>query len=202
MSTSNADTQPEKEPIFKAFVDCYGQPANQSRSNIDELMISDRSLPHSIIDFWACYGFGSYADGLIWTHPPVIFDDVIEEWTGLQSHEASFIFRTSLGDFCFWSKNAVYLLDTQYGRVDHIAESIKFLFNYILCRERFLSDVLNSDMHHQCVQRLGHLTQHECYGFVPVKALGGSGEAETAQKVAMREYLVLLSQLGGAVSVS
>lgn len=184
---------------FKSFIECYGSPNNQVLPKDGELARKENILPRSLIDFWQEYGFGSYADGLIWTHPPSIFDDLIEEWTGLLPNESSLIFRTSFGDFCFWMQSRAYLLDVHAGSVDELTGDINLLFDYVLCREQFLRDVLRSSQHSQSVGYLGKLMSDECFTFIPALALGGSETTDHVQKVKLRENLALLSQISGPI---
>jgi hypothetical protein len=197
----NGDDLPNRNAIFQNFLDKYGEPNNHTPLDIANFSSSESTMPEKLRIFWASNGFGSYANGLIWTHPPILFEDLIEEWTGLLSNEATFIFRTSFGDFCFWCAEGAYLVNTQLGQLEKLASNIDFLFDYILCREQFLRDVLRLELHCQSVEKLGLINVDECYGFVPVRALGGAGELETVERVTMREYLALLAQVVGPISI-
>ena len=187
--------------LFKEFFRCYGSPSSHSPAISDEIVRCQDVLPQQLLNFWQQQGFGNYADGLLWTHPPSIFNVLIEEWTGLSPNQAGLIFRSSFGDFCVWNKDRAYLLDIHVGRVDELTRDIEFLFNYILCREQFLRDVLQLELHSQSVDRLGQLNPDECFAFVPARALGGSGTIETVQRVSIQEHLALLAQLVGPVTV-
>ena len=180
---------------FAYFVECYGNPNDLVFTKDEELAGKKDILPSNLIVFWKEYGFGSYAEGLIWTHPPSIFDDLIEEWTGLLPHKASLIFRTSFGDFCLWIQGRAYLFDVHARNVHELTEDIGFLFDYILCREQFLTNVFRSNLHSQSVSKLGKLKADECFTFVPAIGLGGSETIEHIQKVEMREHLALLAQI-------
>jgi hypothetical protein len=189
------------EMIFPEFMQRFGAPAFHKPADVEKLEARRGALPAELVRFWLTIGFGSYANGLFWTHPAALFDDIIEEWTGLSSNQVSLVFRSSFGDLCFWRKDRVYFLDVQLGRVTELARNIGFVFDYVLCREQFLRDVLRSDVHAQSVSRLGPIEPDECYCYVPVRALGGPGTPETVQRAKLREHLALLAQVAGPVTV-
>jgi hypothetical protein len=197
----------EKKPAsdgrtaFQEFIEKYGLPCDHIPVTDNELVNYQNLLPESLLDFWQRFGFGSYADGLLWIHSPNTFEDVIEEWTGLPPDQTALIFRSSFGNFCIWKKNRAYLIDVHFGRISQISQSIEFLFNYLLCREQFLKDVLISGLHQQSVAKLGALSVDECFTFVPAKALGGSGKLDDVQRVSMQEQLLLLSKIVGPLVI-
>jgi hypothetical protein len=200
MPQDSDNSAPSPAPLAR-FSERYGLAGEKVAADSGELDILEEVVPRPLLEFWRLQGFGRYADGLIWTHNPASFQDVLTEWTNLPEREAVLIARFSFGDFCFWAEGRAYFADVHLGKATELARDIEFLFDYVLCRDQFLQDVLRLRLHQDCTTRLGRLRAEECFAFVPARALGGPCTPETVQRVALREHLALLAQLAGPIRI-
>ena len=182
-------------PPFPAFVERFGSPIKESPLTIDIQASLPSNFPVPLIEHWRIYGFGSYADGLIWTHPPSQFEAVIEDWTGISRNDAILITRHSFGDFTMWARGHLYFVNVQLGEINKLPEEVDFIFDVMLCDYEFLGKFLRKSLHQECTLKLGKCSAMECFGFVPALALGGTETVESVQKVRMSEYLAILSQI-------
>jgi hypothetical protein len=153
-------------------------------------------LPVQLLEEWQEKGWCSYSKGLIWLVNPSDFREVLEDWLD-PSDDALVFGRTAFGDLFLWRNNEVEFLSTQYAKIANLIDDVTLFFEYSLCSETFLNDVLDRKLFRKALKQYGQLEQDECYGFEPVLALGGSGEIDTIRKVKLREYLGILSQVAG-----
>ena len=51
----------------------------------------------------------------------------------------------------------------------------------------------------QAVEKYGKLADNECFGYVPLLALGGKEDVEHLQKVKTKEHIAVITQLTGGV---
>jgi hypothetical protein len=160
-----------------------------------------RDLPAELVEHWRLYGFGGYGEGLIWTHPPNHLEAVIEEWTGLSTREAVLVARFSFGDFMMWARGNVYFVNVHLGWIEELPEDPGFVFDEILCDDKFLDSFVRRPLHQECTRRLGSLSAEECFAFVPALAFAGTESVESVQKVAVREQLAFLAQLNGPIAL-
>jgi hypothetical protein len=153
-------------------------------------------LPEPLIEFWVEEGWCGYSDGLFWLVNPLDFDDILKDWLGAHFETAIALARTAFGDVLFWFDEKVYYLDVLYGRVTlTVPKHIEILFEYVLCKDSYLDDVIGRKVFQEALPNLGIPAYDECYAFVPALALGGSYAAENLKKVKLREHLAILRQL-------
>ena len=51
----------------------------------------------------------------------------------------------------------------------------------------------------QAVEKYGDLAYDECFGYVPLLALGGKEDVEHLKKIKMKEHIAVITQLTGGV---
>ncbi|MFW5720497.1 MAG: GAD-like domain-containing protein [Candidatus Dojkabacteria bacterium] len=152
-------------------------------------------LPSSLIDHWKKKGWGAYANGLLWLVNPQDFDYISTEWLDEDSRSGVVFARTAFGEMFIWVHEKVYYLSAQYGWTKDIADDIEDFFEIALCDERFINKGLEGKVYQEALPKLGIPEYDECYAFVPSLVLGGSGKADTLQKVKLHEHLAFLVQL-------
>jgi len=161
----------------------------------DEAFLSsyrDR-LPTTLIAEWQISGFSGFANGFIWLTNPDEMEYAVAEW---DLDLRSLIFgRTAFGDLFLWDGESVRCLFVHDNAVEWLTDDLKMFFEYSLCDDAFLEEVLRFSMFQQGVEMLGPVTSGEMYTFVPALVLGGESDAAHLQKVKMREQLLILSQL-------
>lgn len=182
------------EMPFKQFIKQYQHQVFKKVADKHVIVKYEKYLPPELILFWKMYGWSGYNNGLFWIVNPDQYEDSIPEWIA-PSRKPVVIARTAFADLFVWVENAIYFLDIQYGGLTELDDDITRFFDLFLCDKELVSEASKEDLFNKVYHKLGPLMPDECYGFVPVLILGGSGNAESVEKVKIIEYLYLLSKL-------
>jgi hypothetical protein len=149
-------------------------------------------LPSVLIDEWRISGFAAFGDAFIWLTNPDDFAVVLPEWE-IDANNLVFA-RTAWGDLFTWDGQIVKCLAVHEGRVDALTTDLVMFFEFSLCDEPFLDEVLRHELFRQALPSLGPVARDEMYTFVPALVLGGAEELQHVKRVKMREQLLILSQ--------
>ena len=101
-----------------------------------------------------------------------------------------------MGDLLVWELDCLGLLDYRHGTTDVVAQNFKVFFRN-LSYDSYLSKNLRWEPYPAARTRLGEPAFDECFGYVPLLALGGPETAEHLEKVKLREHLALIGQFTG-----
>lgn len=149
-------------------------------------------LPDPLLEEWQASGFSGFANGFIWLTDPGQMEYAISEW---QVDPPAQIFgRTAFGDLFMWDGENVHCLFVHEGTINWLTDDLKMFFEYSLCDESFLEDVLRFGLFPPALAKLGPVASDEIYTFVPALVLGGNEDTDHLKKVKMREQLLFLSQ--------
>ena len=109
------------------------------------------------------------------------------------------MFVTAFGDIITWEENA-YVGIVQYN-IQDLDIMIKRMDRFIeyVDDEDFKDDYFDIPLYKKAVAKHGELAYDECFGFVPLLALGGSKDVEHMDKVKVLEHICLMYQLTGGV---
>ncbi|MBC2285675.1 DUF1851 domain-containing protein [Listeria booriae] len=154
-------------------------------------------LPEEMINFWTKYGFGTFMEGYFKSVNPIEYKDILED-TSERYIDGIVLFTTGMGDLIIWSEGYVRMLNYRYGIVKTIMSNFKFFFQS-LESEKFKNDYLMWNPYQEAVKKLGIPAYDECFGYVPILALGGSEKVENLQKVKLKEHILLISALAGTI---
>lgn len=157
-------------------------------------------LPSQLIDCWNVYGFGTFMNGFLKLVDPMEFQPAFEEAYDNKDNEIVFAV-TALGDFLTWTGDAIRAVYFKNG-YDSIIESgddMEWFFDMDLADQGYLRDNLNDENYLAARTKLGEPAYDECYGYVPLLALGGPEKAENLQKVKMKEHISLIAQTVGKI---
>lgn len=152
------------------------------------------SLPEGLEDLWRQLGLCAYAKGLLWIVDPGSFVPCLHEWFGPESGMIV-IARSAFADLFMWRESGMVTLNPRVGRLIELSGPIELFFDYALAKRSYRDGLCGREHFDIALPRLGKLSVNECYGYVPAQALGGSGEADTLQRVGLFEHLSLLRQL-------
>ena len=61
------------------------------------------------------------------------------------------------------------------------------------------SDRKESGVYEKAVDKYGTLNYDECFGYVPILALGGKESVNNLKKVKIREHIALITELAGGI---
>lgn len=106
---------------------------------------------------------------------------------------------TALGDVLVWDNEAwsPELVMYRYG----IYRMVDADFFELLrrCDSGFINDVLEPTNYKEAVGLYGIPDLDECFGYVPLLALGGSETPDHLKRCKIREHIYLISQLAGKI---
>lgn len=106
---------------------------------------------------------------------------------------------TAFGDILTWEKNKyICMVSIVRGTTKVLESGSDFFFEDINDRA-YAEKYFDLPLYESVRAREGNLEDDECYGCVPLQALGGTASIETFKKVKYREYLELALQVTGKV---
>ncbi|MBC1493575.1 DUF1851 domain-containing protein [Listeria booriae] len=164
----------------------------------DTMKEYEKLVPQKVISIWNEYGIGSTLDGYLKVIDPKEFNDILEE-SYVRYDSAIPLFTTAMGDIIVWEKNKyLNLLNFRRGIVKVIESGFEFFLEDIE-DEDFLIEELDWNPYKEASKKLGNPAYDECFGYVPLLALGGSDKVENLKKVKLREHILLITALTGAI---
>ncbi|WP_347219113.1 T6SS immunity protein Tdi1 domain-containing protein, partial [Chryseobacterium sp.] len=90
------------------------------------------------------------------------------------------------------------VLDILYNQYEIlVVEDFDFFWNVLLKDKGFLNKFFDYQIFNESIEKYSPLAEGECYGFVPLPALGGAKDVKYAEKVKLQEYLSICSQAFG-----
>lgn len=160
------------------------------------IKIFEKILPGEIVYIWKEYGLGSFGSGYFKVIDPRAYSDLIEE-TFFAGEECLPIMATALGDVLVWDNEVVSyeLLMYRYG----IYRLIDKRFFQLLRDRTFVDTELEPVNYKEAAELLGEPDYDECFGYVPLLALGGGETADHLKRCKTREHIYLISQLAGNI---
>ena len=155
-------------------------------------------IPIELISVWEEDGFGTILNGNLKIINPEEYQAVID-MPYFRANVAIPIMVTGFGDMITWEKNEyVSIIKYKNGTFDIILKRFKHFFN-CLKDEYFTEKYLELDKYNKAISKLWELEYNECFGYVPLLALGGSEKVENLKKVKIKEHIELITQLVGKI---
>ena len=146
-------------------------------------------VPAELVQIWQEDGLGTFLDDYL---------ELLQD-SYFRGGVAFPMFVTALGDIITWEENA-YVGIVQYN-IQDLDIMIKHMDRFIeyVDDEDFKDDYFDISLYKKAVAKHGELAYDECFGFVPLLALGGSKDVEHMDKVKVLEHIYLMYQLTGGV---
>jgi hypothetical protein len=159
----------------------------------------DRVSPE-LLAVWEEYGFGTFCEGYLKIVNPDDYTDLLAETYQLVSLPSEappiVLFATAMGDLLILERGYLVLVCFRHGNTDTVGKTVKLFFRSV-AEDSYLIDVLRWEPYPAARARLGEPAYDECFGYVPLLALGGPEVAENLEKVKLREHLALIGQFTG-----
>jgi hypothetical protein len=153
---------------------------------------------------------GRHADGLLLVTQPGALDAEMSGWLMGQTAGRRSIGRTAFGDFVVFrdlrdrAREAgqpdaetacdIAMIDIHDKAMAVLADSVEGLLAAI-DRHDWQEAFLRRSLYRDAKPRIGDFADDECFGFVPALAIGGSGDAESVERMNWRVHQELLRQL-------
>ncbi|HEM2744364.1 MULTISPECIES: T6SS immunity protein Tdi1 domain-containing protein [Streptococcus] len=169
-------------------------------ANMPETVIKKygSQVPIELRRIWEEDGLGTFVDGYLKVINPDDYSALVKS-TYFRGDMSIPIFVTAFGDVITLEEGK-YLRIVKYSEGDFVTilANIAYFIQDIL-DEDFLNDYFDIPFYQKAVQKYGDLTYQQCFGFVPLLALGGTKSVDNLEKVNISEHLSILTQLTGGV---
>ncbi len=155
-------------------------------------------LPVEIIDIWREYGLGTFYNGYLKVINPNEYQELLKR-SYFQGDVSIPIFATAFGDLITWEKNQFLgIVQYRYGENDVISDGFDFFMDDLKDGE-LDEEYLSISQYDAAVKKHGDLQYDECFGYVPILALGGKETVDNLKKVKIREHIAVITELAGEV---
>ena len=159
-------------------------------------------VPPELMEVWEHYGFGTFCDGYLKVVNPDDYAELLADTYQLTStpsaRPALVLFATAMGDLLIWEDDYLSRIDYRHSQLEVFSSGLDFFFED-LADGVTLTKELRWEPYPAARARLGEPAFDECFGYVPLLALGGPETAEHLEKVKLREHLYLISQFTGVL---
>ncbi len=155
-------------------------------------------VPHEIVELWREVGLAAGAGGFLRLIDPAEWAPILAE-TYPGHDEAVAVFATAFADVVVWERGYLNILRFRRGVVTVLVADLEMLL-LVIDDQEFLDTEMDAGSYAAAVERLGMPEFDECFGYVPLLALGGPERVENLQRVKMREHVLLISQLAGPLA--
>lgn len=158
----------------------------------------EEKLPVEVIDIWREYGFGTFYNGYLKVINPNDYQELLER-SYFRGDVSIPIFATAFGDLITWEKNQfIGIVQYRYGENHIIADGFEFFMDDVKDGE-LDEEYLSIRQYNAAVKKLGDLEYDECFGYVPILALGGKESVNNLKKVKIREHIAIITELAGEI---
>lgn len=157
-------------------------------------------VPIEMIEIWKEFGFGSFMNGYLKVvNPDDYFSLIKHSYTN--GDRAVPLFSTAFGDVIIWENNEfLKIIMYRYGSVDVMLKGMKYFLPLLATDpDEFINDFFTIEKYNEAISQYGQLEYDECFGYVPLLALGGEESTDKIKKVKLREHIALITELVGGV---
>jgi hypothetical protein len=106
------------------------------------------------------------------------------------------MFTTSMADLIICENNYTVLLNYRTTRSSVVESGFKYFLQDV-DDEEFLDEELKWNPYLKAKEKLGTPAYHECFGYEPILAAGGSAKTENLYKVKLVEHIEIITQFAG-----
>ena len=154
-------------------------------------------VPAELLQIWQEDGLGTFLDGYLKVINPDDYLELLQD-SYFRGDDAIPMFVTAFGDIITWEKNT-YVGIVQYNiqDLDIICKGLDLFIRFL--DNSYVTDNFELDLYRQAVLKHGALSYNQCFGFVPLLALGGVKDVDHMDKVKVLEHIYLMYQLTGGV---
>lgn len=155
-------------------------------------------LPEEVISLWKEKGFGTFYGGYLRVINPDEYAELVQK-SYFQGDVSVPIFATAFGDIITWEENQyVGILKYRYNDCDIISDGYEFFYD-IIASEECAADYFTIKEYNEAVAKHGELAYDECFGYVPLLALGGKESVDNLKKVKMKEHIEIIYSMVGEI---
>jgi hypothetical protein len=156
-------------------------------------------LPNELISVWKKYGVGSVMGGFLRFINPDEYIDILRE--SFSDHEGVVpVIVTAFGDIITINgEGRIDIIYYRYGYYSVIASNWEMF--EIFVGDSFMSErMFKNNLYNDAIEKHGEVGFEECFGYVPLLALGGSEKVTNIKIVKIKEHIELITELVGILS--
>ncbi|GEA88031.1 T6SS immunity protein Tdi1 domain-containing protein [Cellulomonas cellasea] len=155
----------------------------------------EASVPPEIAQVWREDGAGLVGDGFVRVVDPDRATTMLEGVVGMPAGAVP-VLTTALADVVLYIRPLFHVLRFRFGIIDVIGFDAAQLLADVQ-DETFLDEVLARQPYPAGVERLGVPGPDECFGFVPLLALGGVPDPARLDRGGLWEHIAIIMALTG-----
>lgn len=157
-------------------------------------------VPTELLQIWKEDGLGTFLNGYLKVINPEDYLELVQE-TYFRGEVSIPIFVTAFGDVITLEEGKT-LRNVMYreGNFELIPGGMKY-FVIDLEDKEFIEETFDIDLYQEAVEKHGQLDYNQCFGFVPLLALGGFKDADHMDKVKIIEHIMIIVQLTGGIGM-
>lgn len=153
-------------------------------------------VPEPILTAWTEHGSGLVGeDGYVRLLDPDHALRMLDGVIGLPEGAVP-VFVTGMGDLLLWIEPVFHLVRFRWGTIEAFSADAERLIADLQDPE-VLDRVLEREPYTAAIARLGVPGLEQCFGYVPLLALGGSTDPERLDLGGLWEHLALIVHLAG-----
>ncbi|MGY4645329.1 T6SS immunity protein Tdi1 domain-containing protein [Cellulomonas sp. URHB0016] len=152
-------------------------------------------VPAPVVTAWREHGAGLVGDGYVRLLDPDHARQMLDGVVGMPEGTVP-VLATALADLVFWIEPLFHIARFRWGVIETLHFDAALLFADVQ-KDEVLDGVLERGPYTQAVGRLGVPGIDECYGYVPLLALGGSSDPSHLDRGGLWEHLAVVMQLAG-----
>jgi len=157
----------------------------------------EKILPQELIHMWELFGWGTYMNGFLRIINPIDWEFFTHKHINLVTPSIPFAI-TAFGDILLWlSDGYIETVSFRKGYREVIESGMELFFNDTLTDIVYCLEELKSTQFMEAKTRLGVPAYDQCYGYVPLLALGGAEQVENIQILDLQTHLELMAQVVG-----
>ena len=155
-------------------------------------------VPVELIEIWKNKGLGTFLNGYLKVINPDDYSELVRD-SYFRGDIAIPIFATAFGDMIVCEEGK-YLRMVKYkdGVFITILENLP-LFLQFVDEPDFADDYFELPLYTEAIEKYGLLDYDQCFGFVPLFALGGFKDMDHLDKVKIYEHIILITALVGKI---
>lgn len=156
-------------------------------------------VPAEVVDMWRTHGAGYVGDFFFRAVDPARAARMLDGVVGFPDN-STVLFTTGLGDVVFHANGVFFVIKFRFGVIDLVPTGTPFgELVAMIERPENRGPLFEWDPYPSVVatHREGTPAFEQCYGFVPLLALGGRPAEENLQLVGLYEHIALIVQMAG-----
>jgi hypothetical protein len=162
--------------------------------------VIERYAPHvpaGVVEMWRENGTGWLADGFFRIVDPAYAEKMLEGVYPFP-RPAVVLFTTALADLVVWNNGAFYLVKWRWGILDvlpregDITQVLEWMRDPVLRQDYF-----EWEPYLEAARRDGVPGLDDCFGFVPLLALGGPNTADHLERMQLWVHIAIILQFAG-----